>query len=154
MEIRVDDLSHPSVMALVRYHRHNALTRMPSVGSAHALGVEELRRPEITMWTAWDGDDLMGCAALNELDAGHGEVKSMRTAPRVLRRGVAAALLARLLNEAESRGYARVSLETGAGDGFVAARALYCRFGFVDCPPFADYPNDPVSVWMTLALPR
>ncbi|WP_412062417.1 GNAT family N-acetyltransferase [Rubrivirga sp. IMCC45206] len=154
MQIRVDDLTHPAVVALVRFHRRDALARTPSVGSAHALGVEALRRPEITLWTAWDGDDVVGCAALHELDAGHGEVKSMRTAPAFLRRGVAAALLARLLDEAEARGYARVSLETGAGDGFVAARALYRRFGFVDCGPFADYPNDPQSVWMTLALPR
>lgn len=152
MTLRVDDLTDPAVVALVRYHRRSALALTPSAGSAHALDVEGLRSDDITLWTAWDGDDLLGCAALKELDAGHGEVKSMRTAPGFLRRGVAAALLERLLDEAADRGYARVSLETGAGEGFAAARALYRRFGFVDCPPFADYPDDPNSTWMTRAL--
>ena len=154
MEIRTDDLTHPAVVALIRFHRQSAASLTPSPESVHALDVEGLRRPEITVWTAWDGDALLGCAALNEIDTTHGEVKSMRTAPSHLRRGVAAALLLRLLDEAEDRGYARVSLETGAGDGFAAARALYRRFGFVPCGPFAEYPDDRHSVWMTLALPR
>jgi putative acetyltransferase len=154
MDIRLDNLTHPAVVALVQYHRQSAAALTPSPESVHALDSDALRGPDITFWTAWEGEDLMGCAALKELDAAHGEVKSMRTAPAFLRRGVAAALLERLLEEATDRGYARVSLETGAGEGFVAARELYRRFGFVHCGPFADYPHDRNSVWMTLPLPR
>jgi putative acetyltransferase len=49
-------------------------------------------------------------------------------------------------------GYHRMSLETGAMPFFAPARALYARHGFVECPPFADYREDPNSVFMTRDL--
>jgi len=93
-----------------------------------------------------------GCGALKELDAFHGEIKSMRTASAHLRKGVARVMLEHILNEAANRGYKRLSLETGSQGAFEPARRLYESFGFRDCPPFSDYAEDPNSVFMTKRL--
>src|SRR5205814_8377599 len=111
-----------------------------------------LRRPEITFWTVWESGELLGCGALKELDATHGEIKSMRTAAAHLRKGVARSMLAHILAEARRRGYRRLSLETGSAEAFLPARRLYETFGFDYCGPFDSYVEDPFSVFMTLEL--
>ncbi|GAB1594878.1 GNAT family N-acetyltransferase [Lysobacter claricitrinus] len=151
MDIRTDHLDHPAVIALLRDHL-GALAQLSPAESMHALDVGRLKSPDVMFWSAWDGDEVMGCAALKFLDANHAELKSMRTAPNHLRRGVASALLRVALDEARRRGCARVSLETGTAPGFVAAHTLYRRTGFVDCAPFASYVDDPHSTFMTLEL--
>ena len=120
--------------------------------SVHALDVESLCRPDISFWTAYEGDELLGCAALSELGPEHGEIKSMRTAGGHLRKGVASRMLEFMISEATRRGYRRLSLETGSMAEFEPARMLYARFGFQACDPFGDYGPDPNSVFMTLAL--
>ena len=152
MHIREDDLRGADVVALLQAHLDDMHRHSPPE-SVHALDLDALRRPEITFWTMRDeGGALMGCGALKQLDAGHGEIKSMRTAAAHLRRGVAATLLRHVLRTARARGYRRLSLETGAPEAFAPARALYARFGFAECGPFADYAEDPWSVFMTLEL--
>jgi putative acetyltransferase len=151
MDIRVDDLSGSEVSQLIQEHlRSVALDSPPE--SVHALGLEGLRSPEITFWSVWQDAELLGCGALKELDATHGDIKSMRTASRHLRKGVAAKLMGHILEEAKRRSYRRLSLETGSMDAFAPARRLYTRFGFRECGPFADYVEDPYSVFMTREL--
>lgn len=151
MLIRVDDLSGPQIRALLEEHLRNMHELSPPE-SVHALDLTALRRPDITFWTAWSGDELLGCGALKELDPGHGEVKSMRTSAARRRLGVGRALLQHVLAEAGSRSYARLSLETGSAEAFAPARRLYESFGFGYCAPFADYRDDPNSVFMTRVL--
>ncbi len=151
MAIKLDDLSASAVRALLAEHAAHMLTNSPK-GSGHFLDVTALQGPDVSFWTTWEGDALAGCVALRQHDAVLGEVKSMRTHAGFLRRGVAAALLTHLIGEARARGLERISLETGSGRVFEPAIALYRRFGFVDCPPFADYRADPFSRFMTLAL--
>lgn len=151
MRIIVDDLSGTEVAALLEEHLRGMAADTPPE-SVHALDLEGLKRPEITFWSAWDGPHLMGCGALKDLGGGHGELKSMRTAEAHLRKGVAAAVLAHIVTEARQRGFKRLSLETGSPDSFIPARKLYEKFGFEYCGPFADYEEDPYSVYMTLAL--
>src|SRR5687768_11034770 len=110
MEIRVDDLSGPAIARLLREHVADAARHSPPE-TVHALDLEALRKPEITFWCVWDGGELMGCGALKDLGAGHGEIKSMRTADKHLRKGVAAALLAHILEAAKKRSFRRISLE-------------------------------------------
>jgi putative acetyltransferase len=117
--------------------------------SVHALPIEGLRSPEITFWSAWEHGELAGCGALKQLGAEHGEIKSMRTASRYRRKGVAKALLDHIIGEAVLRGYRRLSLETGSMKEFEPARQLYARAGFAFCGPFAGYKEDPNSVFMT-----
>ena len=153
MHIRIDDLRGPEIANLLE--RHLAFCRQTSPPeSVHALDLEKLRKPEITFLTAWDGANLLGCGALKEIDPLHGEVKSMHTAVEHRGMGVAGRLLERIVDEARSRSYERVSLETGSMDEFVPARTLYSRFGFTVSGPFADYKLDPNSVFMTLDLTR
>jgi putative acetyltransferase len=151
MKIRVDDLRGPEIAELLATHVAFCRASSPPE-STHVLDLDALRSPEIMFWSAWDGVNLLACAALKELDATHGEIKSMHTAARHRSRGVGLALLRHIVAEARSRGYRRLSLETGSMEAFAAARALYARFGFVVCPPFGEYRLDPNSVFMTLDL--
>ena len=150
-EIRTDDLTKVEVLALLQEHL-DAVSQISPPESVHALDLDGLRAPEVTFWSVWQGSTLAGCGALKELDAHHGEIKSMRTASSHLRTGVAAALLEHILHVARARGYRRLSLETGSQEAFAPARALYARFGFEPCGPFADYIDDPNSVFMTREL--
>lgn len=151
MLIRTDDLNGPEIRALLDEHLRSMHEISPPE-SVHALDLEALRRPEITFWTAWRDGELIGCGALKELDRTHGEVKSMRTVAAERRKGVGRALLEHIIAAARARSYARLSLETGSMAAFTPARRLYESFGFVYCPPFADYAEDPNSVFMTRAL--
>jgi putative acetyltransferase len=148
MDIRVDDLSNSEVIRLLHEHLRSVALHSPPE-SVHALGLEALRNPDITFWSAWQDSELMGCGAIKELDSRHGEIKSMRTASSHLRKGVAARLMHHILEEAERRSYERLSLETGSMDAFAPARRLYASFGFKPCGPFANYVEDPYSVFMT-----
>ena len=151
MDIKVDDLTGDKIIALINEHLAGMHEITPAE-SVHALPLEQLKQPNITFWSVWEHDDLLGCGALKELDSEHGEVKSMRTAKEHLRKGVASKIIEHLLKVAKQRGYKRLSLETGASSEFLPARKLYEKYGFVYCGPFADYKDDPNSVFMTLEI--
>lgn len=151
MLIEVDDLTRPQVHALLGEHLHN-MHELGPPESVHALDLERLRQPGITFWSAWEGEQLLGCAALKALEPGHGEVKSMRTPAAQRRRGAGRALLRHLIAHARAHGYQRLSLETGTVAAFIPAHRLYQSEGFSFCGPFADYVEDPNSVFMTLRL--
>jgi len=151
MDIRPDDLTGSDVIDLLREHLRDVALHSPPE-SIHALDVEALRQPGISFWAAWQDGELLGCGALKQLDAQHAEIKSMRTAARHRRQGVAAALLRHILDEARQRGYRRLSLETGSAAAFAPAHHLYASFGFVPCGPFANYLADPYSVFMSREL--
>lgn len=153
MDIRAGGLEDPEVLALLREHLASLAPTAPAE-SRHALDLAGLRNPDIAFWSLWDGPRLAGFGALKHLDAAHAEVKSMRTAARYLRRGVASTLLRHIIDQARARGYARLSLETGAMDYFEPARRLYASFGFTACAAFGSYRPDPNSVFMGLALQR
>lgn len=146
-----DDLQGPEIAALLQLHL-DAMQEHSPPESVFALDLEGLRVPQITFWSAWDGAALAGCAALRDLGGGVGEVKSMRTAPAHLRKGVASTLLAHLIAVARTRAYVRLNLETGSGQPFAAAQALYARFGFEPCGPFGDYSDEIFSRYFTLVL--
>ena len=151
MDIQRDDLTGAEVVAFIGEHLRSMALHSPPE-SMHALNLAELRKPEITFWSAWERGELLGCGALKELDASHGEIKSMRTASAHRGKGVAKRILQHIIAEAERRGYRRLSLETGAMAAFEPARRLYAGFGFQYCQPFADYTADPNSVFMTKEL--
>jgi putative acetyltransferase len=151
MTIRTDDLQHPAIQALLNEHLQNMYELSPPE-SVHALNLEKLRAPDITFWTAWENELLLGCGALKELDPKHGEIKSMRTPAAHRRRGAGRAILTHIIEVAKSRGYERLSLETGSAEAFRPAQKLYESFGFTYCGPFGDYTRDPNAVFMTLFL--
>lgn len=150
-----DDLTGDAIAALLRLHLDEMHQWSPPE-SVHAMPIERLRAADVTFWSAWaktdDGEVLAGCGALKQIDARHGEIKSMRADPAYRGKGVGKAILLHLLTEARARGYARVSLETGLPEPFRPARQLYAAHGFTVCPPFGSYVADDFSVCMTLAL--
>jgi putative acetyltransferase len=151
MRIIPGDLSDPRVLDLLRIHLTKAAAET-APGSAHALDLTGLQSPDISFWTIWDDQTLLGFGALKLLSADHGEIKSMHTAEAMRKRGAGSAMLRHIIAAARARGMSRLSLETGSWPYFAPARALYKHHGFVECPPFADYVLDPNSVFMSLDL--
>jgi putative acetyltransferase len=151
IQIRVDDLSAPEVQALIAEHLAGMHGNSPP-GHVNALAVEGLRKPDVTFWTAWQNDTLCGCGALKELNPLEGEVKSMRTRVPFLRQGVGQAILDEIVRTAASRGYRKLYLETGTGQAFVAAHALYLRNGFSWGGAFGEYEATDFNVFMVCAL--
>jgi putative acetyltransferase len=145
------DFADPSLHAFLQSHL-DELERTAPPESRHALVPRRLHAPGVRLWVARDGDAIAGTGALAVLSPGHEELKSMRTDPRHRDRGIATKLLEHLLADARGRGIRRLSLETGSMEFFAPARALYAKAGFVRCPPFGSYTDDPNSVFMTRAL--
>ena len=151
MRIELDDLSSPAVHALLQEHLDNMHELSPPE-QVFALDLSKLKSPDITFWTVWEGDLLIGCGALNELTTDHGEIKSMRTPSKYRGRGAAKAVLARIVETAKERDYRLLSLETGSHPDFDAAQSLYKSIGFQLSGPFAGYKENPHSVFMELRL--
>ncbi|WP_254189288.1 GNAT family N-acetyltransferase [Nocardia noduli] len=151
LRITVDDLTGPEIAALLGAHLAEMHVHSPD-DSSHALDIAALRDPAVTFWSVWDRRELVGCGALKELDPEHGEIKSMRTVATHAGRGIATTLLTHIVEVARTRGYRRLSLETGAAEFYLRAIDLYRRHGFARCPPFGEYEPSPHSVFMTRTL--
>ena len=151
VEIREDDLSGEATRALLRLHLQGMHAHSPP-GSVFALDLAGLTAAGVTVWSAWLGGTVAGIAALKELGDGSGELKSMRTHPDFLRRGIAAALLEHVIAVARARGLHRLSLETGSGPAFEAALALYRRRGFRDGEAFGGYQRSAFNQFLHLPL--
>lgn len=151
MHIRPDDLSSEATRTLLRLHLSGMHASSPP-GHVFALDLSGLQAPDVTVWSAWLGDEICGIGALKQLGPLQGEVKSMRTHPDHLRRGVGAALLERIIDEARSRGLRTLSLETGSGAAFEPALALYRRRGFVNGEAFGEYEASAFNQFMHLDL--
>lgn len=144
-------LDDARVVAMLELHVVRARAET-ALGSAHALDLSGLRATDVSFWSAWEGEELVGVGALKRLSAEHGEIKSMHTAEAARGRGVGSALVRHIVHQARERGMRRLSLETGSWPYFLPARALYARHGFVECGPFGDYREDSNSVFMTMGL--
>lgn len=149
--IAIEDPRTDDVVALLTRHLEFARSTTPPE-LVFALDLDGLRDPAITFCAARRDGALLGVGALKELDAAHGELKSMHTAAEARGQGVALALVVHLVGLASDRGYSRVSLETGSQDAFAPARALYGRAGFVPGASFGDYPDSPSSAFMTMSI--
>lgn len=151
MHIKIDDLSSSSVIALLQEHLDDMYATSPAE-SVHALDLNALKQSDITFFSAWRGNTLLGCIAIKHHNTAFAEIKSMRTAKQARGQGVASRLLQHVIELAMAKHYQVLSLETGTQDYFQAARNLYTKFGFVECGPFADYQADPNSAFMSLSL--
>jgi putative acetyltransferase len=145
------DLDSSDVRELLAYHFEQMRSTSPPE-ACHVLPIDGLRDPAVIFWSARDGGELVGVGALKELASDHGEIKSMRTAPAALGRGVGRAVLNHIMAEARSRGYQRLSLETGSTEPFAAALRLYASEGFEPCGPFGDYQDTPFTRFFTREL--
>jgi putative acetyltransferase len=151
MTIRQDDLSDPQARDLLALHLAGMHASSPA-GSVFALDLSGLLVPEVTVWTVWQGKQIMGIGALKVLGDATGELKSMRTHPDHLRRGVATRLLDHMIGQARARGLRRLSLETGSGPAFDPALALYRKRGFVEGESFAAYERSGFNRFLHLRL--
>ena len=151
MRIELDDLSRQPVMALLEEHLRSMYELSPP-DQVFAFDASKLKAPDISFWTAWDGEVLLGCAALKELSSTQGEIKSMRTPSAVRRTGAGRALLKHIIDVARARSYRVLYLETGRHPAFLPAQSLYGSAGFRLCGPFGGYRENGNSVFMSLSL--
>jgi putative acetyltransferase len=147
IEIEIDNLSNPRVVSFLEEHLQHMIEVTPS-GCVHALDIESLKKPEITLWVVWEGGEVLCCGAVKKLDRANVELKSMRTKPTHLGQGVASHLLNHIIREVGKLKFEKIYLETGSYEAFLPARRLYEKFGFEYCGPFADYSENSNSVYM------
>jgi putative acetyltransferase len=147
IKIVAGGLDNEQVLALLKFHYDTNIDVTPK-GSAHVFDVTRLKQPDVHFWSAWIDDMLGGVGALKLLSDEDGEVKSMHTVQTSRRAGVGAALLHHIMEDARKRELKRLYLETGSFDYFAPARALYKKYGFKECGPYADYKPDPNSTFM------
>ncbi|EGF91388.1 acetyltransferase GNAT family protein [Asticcacaulis biprosthecium C19] len=145
------DFTNSKVLELLQYHAAEAAYNT-APGSAHALDLSGLTAPDVSVWTLWDGDDLVGVGGLKTLSPTEGEIKAMHVVASRRGAGLGGRILAHIVAESRARGLKRLNLETGAWPFFAPAWALYRRHGFVECGLFGDYLPDPNSLFFTLAL--
>jgi putative acetyltransferase len=148
LRFRLDDLRGEPTRALIARHLAGMHAHSPPE-SVHAFDIDKLRQPGVTFWSAWLGDEIVGCGALKHLDAERGEIKSMRVADAFLGRGHGRAILEHIVAQARAEGLRSLWIETGTTPAFVPAQRLYESAGFVRCGPFDGYREDPFSVFMT-----
>jgi len=145
------DFADPNLGAFLQAHLDDLAPTAPAE-SQHALDLRELQAPDVRLWIAAVGKEIVGTGALATVEPGHEELKSMRTDPERRGNGIATRILDHLLKDARERGIVRIPLETGSMEFFTPARALYAKAGFVFCSPFGSYTEDPNSVFMTKTL--
>lgn len=151
--IHRDDLTSEPTRRLLALHLAGMHASSPP-GSVFALDLSGLQAPGVTVWSVREGVEVVGIGALKELGDGSAEVKSMRTHPDHLRRGIARLLLDHIAREARARGLKRLSLETGSGPAFAPALALYRTYGFVNGAAFGDYQPSAFNQFLHLVLAR
>ncbi len=149
--IALESPLHPGLFDLMSRHTEAMHADTPPE-SIHMLDASALAGPGISFFVMREDGRPVGMGALKRLDGAHGELKSMHVLSELRGRGLARRMLDHLVAEARAVGLGRVSLETGAHESFLPARKLYETAGFVTCPPFADYREDPLSAYMTLSL--
>ena len=145
------NFDNPEVHELLIKHFIELRSVSPE-GSAHVLDIAGLKDPTIKFWSLWEENDLMGSGALKFLDKEHGEFKSIRVSDNFRSKGNGTKVINHLINEAKKLNIKRLSLETGAGDFFLAARKLFSKCGFEACEPFSHYKKDINSIYMTMLI--
>lgn len=151
LRIAIADLDDPAVQAVIAYHQRTIVADSPP-GFSFALDLSGLKAPGVTVWAVHVEGEAAAIGALKRLDPKSAELKSMRTLPRFLRQGLAAALLETIIAHARAEGIATLSLETGTGPAFEPALALYRQRGFANGPAFADYVLTDFNQCLHLAL--
>lgn len=146
-----DDLQGTAVIDLLAFHLAEMHALSPPC-KVHAMPVERLRQPDVTFYSAWDGDSLAAVGALREIEPGRGELKSMRATPEYRGKGAGEAILLHLMTEAQRRGYGWLGLETGRPAAYLPAQSLYRKHGFTECEDFGDYVGDEFSMCMSRSL--
>lgn len=151
LRLTIGLLQHEQITALLTEH-HQEMQRYSPEESIHAFDISKLAQDDVTFVTLWQSDELVAMGAYKTLEQHHVELKSMRTAEQFKQQGFSKLLLTEIIKRCQEENINRISLETGTAQAFVPAHRLYTKFGFIDCPPFADYEIDPYSQFMTYAM--
>lgn len=149
--IQKENPINPKIVSFLNDHLQDMRSVSPPE-SKHALSAQQLAQDDVIFWIAWLEKNIVGCAALKKLAVDHAEIKAMRVASSYRGQGIASQLIQHILIESEKLNYQCLNLETGSMDFFQPARQLYEKFGFSYCRPFANYKEDPNSIFMVKYL--
>ncbi|HVW31617.1 MAG TPA: GNAT family N-acetyltransferase [Acidimicrobiia bacterium] len=136
--------------------RHGLALEEATPDSELLVQIAGLLEPPQALYLAEVDGRPAGTGGLKEVRPGVAEVKRMYVGPRFRGRGIARALLERLIADARAGGYRSLQLETAVW--MVEAHALYRSCGFTDAPPHPDpefgaYPGlEYLARYMTLRL--
>jgi putative acetyltransferase len=153
LDIAIADPRIDDVRELVKHHLKFGRLHSP-LQDAHALEVDGLLDPALTLFSIRRRRELVAIGALKRLDDRHAELKTMHTVEHVRGQGIGRVMLDYLLAVARERGFERVSLETGVQEAFEPARSLYVSAGFTPCEPFGDYRRSQNTTYMTMRISR
>ena len=149
--IQQENPTGPDLSLLFARHTADMHTDTPPE-SIHMMDASELDTPDVHFFVLRHVGKPIAMGAFKIFDGSHAEIKSMHVLAEARGRGLSKAMLDHLILEARAAGVTQLSLETGVQPTFVAARALYTKAGFTECPPFEGYVEDPNSVFMTRSL--
>lgn len=145
MTIAFESPDQPEVIALIAELDAYQDSLYPPE-SRHALDLASLKQSNVLFAVARESTgQAIGCCAL-VFCPGFGEIKRLYVNPRGRGQGVARKLLALLESRAIAADCKLLKLETGPYQP--EALALYAAAGYQRRGPFADYTNDPLSVFM------
>lgn len=150
-EISLAPPGDPDAARLIQRHLALMASQSPAE-SCHAQGQSDLEMPGARLFLLREGETAIAMGALKGLPDGALELKSMHTVSEARGSGAGRAMLEHLLTLARDETATGVFLETGSTDDFVPSRQLYASLGFIECPAFSDYAEDPWSVFMHLDL--
>lgn len=149
--IRPESPLHPKLEPLFIAKQAHSLSLYPAE-SNFAFDASQLAKPNILFLVAerhheanGSENDFVGCGACVSY-GDYGEIKSMWVNEEVRGQRIAERILQRLEEHLRAKGITIARLETGV-DSHSALR-LYERLGYQRRPPFGDYPNDPLCVFM------
>jgi len=134
----------PEVRALIHAADAQAASLYPAE-SNHLVDVEALAQPTVIFCVARVDEAVAGCAAALIAPDGYAEIKRMFVCDAARGRGLGGQILAFLEEQLRQHGVGTARLETGVYSH--AAIRLYERMGYVRIGPFADYWDDPLSVF-------
>ncbi len=113
--------------------------------SRHGYSVEKLIAQDVAFFVLRADGTPAGCAGIQLFGNDYGEVKRMYVRPQFRGLGYGKLLLDHLASFARAHRVGLLRLETGIHQA--AAIRLYERMGFQRIPPFADYVDDPLSLF-------
>jgi len=151
INIRHVDPLAPEIAAIVSLHLSGMVEHSPK-DSVYALDESGLSDPAVTLFGAFLNDQCLSIGALKKLSETEGEIKSMRTVPSALGKGLGKGILQHIINNARETGLKTLLLETGTGESFEAAHHIYSRHGFEPCPPFGMYTSTDFNRFFSLTL--
>jgi putative acetyltransferase len=147
--IAIEQPKQPDVVALIGLSDDYMASLYPPEGN-FAVDLDALSQPDISFLVARLDGKAVGCGGIKWFADGSAELKRIFVHDEARGHGIGRKIMAELEAQATARNVTRLYLETGPLN--VEAVRLYEALGYQTCGPFADYEENPHSLFMTKDL--